>query len=124
MGSLPSTPTNYLGVAQFGRAPDLGSGGRGFKSHYLDHFERREKMWDIDQGIAECRSIVEMLADDLDWDYETQTPSTPDYINVQKKTIERFSQIQEWLEELKELRSEVERLTAKESEVEIENDSE
>ena len=81
-------------------------------------------MWDIDQGIAECRSIVEMLADDLDWDYETQTPSTPDYINVQKKTIERFSQIQEWLEELKELRSEVERLTAKESEVEIENDSE
>ena len=80
-------------------------------------------MWDIDQGIAECRSIVEMLADDLDWDYETQTPSTPDYINVQKKTIERFSQIQEWLEELKELRSEVERLTAQESEVEIENDS-
>lgn len=26
----------YLGVAQLGRAPDLGSGGRGFKSHHLD----------------------------------------------------------------------------------------
>ena len=34
--SIPSDQ-DYLGVAQLGRAPDLGSGGRGFKSHPLDH---------------------------------------------------------------------------------------
>ena len=37
-GSIPSDSTIYLGVAQLGRAPDLGSGGPGFNSQHSDQF--------------------------------------------------------------------------------------
>lgn len=34
----------YLGVAQFGSVPDLGSGGRGFKSHHPDHIRHKQQL--------------------------------------------------------------------------------
>ena len=36
-GSIPSVPTNYLGVVQFGRTLALGARGRRFKSCHLGH---------------------------------------------------------------------------------------
>lgn len=36
--SSTSSRTNYLRVAQFGSASDLGSEGRGFKSHLVDQW--------------------------------------------------------------------------------------
>ncbi|CAH2215284.1 protein of unknown function [Tepidibacter aestuarii] len=36
-GSSPSTSTNMVGIAQSVRAPDCGSGGREFESHYSPH---------------------------------------------------------------------------------------
>ena len=39
-----SSRTNYLRVAQFGSASDLGSEGRGFKSHLVDHLCRCDAM--------------------------------------------------------------------------------
>ena len=38
-GSIPSAPTIYPGVVQFGRTLDLGSRGRGFKSPHLVHIK-------------------------------------------------------------------------------------
>ena len=38
-GSSPSTSTNMVGIAQLVRAPDCGSGGREFDSHYPPHFD-------------------------------------------------------------------------------------
>ena len=40
----PLFDSNTVGVAQFGRAPDCGSGGRGFKSH---HSPRTSTEWPL-----------------------------------------------------------------------------
>ena len=37
LSSILGVSTIYLRVAQFGSASDLGSEGRGFKSHLVDH---------------------------------------------------------------------------------------
>ena len=37
-GYINAVTANYLGVAQLGRAPGLGPGGYGFKSHLSDQF--------------------------------------------------------------------------------------
>ena len=75
-------------------------------------------MIQLDWMIAECEGIINMLTDDLDWEFETQHPSVPDWVDPHQKTIERFILIRDWLVELKELRHEVDVLRARIAELE------
>lgn len=87
---LVSTAIN-LGVAQFGRALDLGSRGREFESRYSDHantHKQPKRRLVIDGIMRQVRNWLIVLPEEIDFPGSSE-PMDRDYRNEIIKWVER-----------------------------------